>query len=314
MTPLEMSMLVMRSKTARRVFAHGLTLAALVGLPLVVPGAGPAILAPAAAQEAGAGRGAGQGAGRSGGPRAAARPAASPIRRMPDGKPDLSGVFQANAAGSNQGLEPHEAVPNTPGGRGFIIDPADGKLPYQPWARAENDSRGRPERGYDDPTAHCFPAGVPRSFYVPSPFQILQPPGYVVILYERMWWRTVPLDGRAHIPDSIRLWQGDSVGHWEGDTLVIETANLNGRSWLDELGGVVTHGARVVERLTPIDGESFRFEATVTDPAAFTRPWTLRMDMRRMSTELLEVACLEDDQDLPHLKDVRDEFRRNQKK
>lgn len=286
--------------TAGRALAHGGVLLTLLGLPLVAPTWGPAVLAPEVVAPVSAqGRG-GQ---------AAAPP---PIRRMPDGKPDLSGVFQANAPGSNQGLEPHEAVPNTPGGRGYIVDPPDGRLPYQPWARAENDARSKPERGYDDPTAHCFPAGVPRSFYVPSPFQVLQPPGYVVFLYERMWWRTVPLDARPHIADSIRLWQGDSVGRWEGDTLVIDTANLNGRSWLDELGGVITHGARVVERLTPIDGDTFRYQATVTDPASFTRPWTLGMDMRRIPSELLEVACLEDDQDLPHLKDVRDAARRKQ--
>ena len=117
-----------------------------------------------------------------------------------------------------------------------MIDPPDGKLPYQPWARAERIDRELPHRGYDDPTAHCFVAGVPRSMYTPSPYQILQPPGYVVLLFERMSWRQIPLDGRPHIPDNIRLWQGDSVGRWEGDTLVVETTNLNGKTWLNEVG------------------------------------------------------------------------------
>ena len=160
--------------------------------------------------------------------RATPAPAPTPIQRMADGRPDISGVYQADGGGANQGLEKRAATALTPGGRGVVIDPPDGMLPTQPWARAENEARRAPERGYDDPTAHCFVAGVPRSTYVPSPFQILQPPGYVVLLYERMSWRQVPLDGRAHLPDSIRLWQGDSVGHWEGDTLVIETTNLNG--------------------------------------------------------------------------------------
>jgi len=240
--------------------------------------------------------------------------AQAPLKRLPDGKPDISGVYQADGGGANQGLEKRAATALTPGGRGVVVDPADGLLPAQPWARAENEARRAPERGYDDPTAHCFVAGVPRSTYVPSPFQILQPPGYVVLLYERMSWRQVPLDGRAHLDDSIRLWQGDSVGHWEGDTLVVETKNLNGKTWLDELGGVVTHQESVVERFIPVDGASIRYEATVTDPGAYTRPWTIAMTLRRMPSELLEVACLEDDQDLPHLKDIRDAARAKAKK
>ena len=97
-------------------------------------------------------------------------------------------------------------------------------------ARGETGPLHQPGRGYDDPTAHCFAGGVPRSLYVPSPFYIIQTPTYVVILLERMSWRIVPLDGRAHLPDTIRLWQGDSLGRWEGDTLVVETTNLNGKS------------------------------------------------------------------------------------
>ena len=237
-----------------------------------------------------------------------------PIKRLPDGKPDISGVYQADAGGSNQGLERREKTALTPGGRGVVIDPPNGMLPTQPWARAENQARQAPERGYDDPTAHCFVAGVPRSIYVPSPFQIMQPPGYVLLLFERMSWRQIPLDRRQHLPDGIRLWQGDSVGRWDGDTLVVETKNLNGKTWLDELGGVITHQATVVERFIPVDGDTIRYEATVTDPAAYTRPWTIMMPLRRQSHELLEVACLEDDQDLPHLKDIRDAAREKAKK
>ena len=240
--------------------------------------------------------------------------AQAPLKRLPDGTPDISGVYQADGGGANQGLEKRAATALTPGGRGVVVDPPDGLLPMQPWARAENESRRAPERGYDDPTAHCFVAGVPRSTYVPSPFQILQPPGYVVLLYERMSWRQVPLDGRKHLDDSTRLWQGDSVGHWEGDTLVVETRNLNGKTWLDELGGIVTHQETVVERFIPVDGTNLRYEATVTDPGAYTRPWTIAMALRRMNNELLEVACLEDDQDLPHLKDIRDAARAKAKK
>ena len=174
------------------------------------------------------------------------------LRRIADGKPDLTGYYQSNAGGANYGLEQRRSeLRLTPSTRGVIIDPPDRTLPYQPWARAERINREEVYRGYDDPTAHCFVAGVPRSMYVPSPMQILQPPGYVVMLFERMSWRIIPLDGRAHIPDNIRLWQGDSVGHWEGDTLVVDTTNMNGKTWLNEVGDVVSHAEHVVERFIP---------------------------------------------------------------
>jgi len=231
------------------------------------------------------------------------------IKRMPDGKPDLQGYFMPDGGGGNYGLGKHEQDFLTPEGRGVIVDPPDGTLPMQAWAKAEAESRKAPERGYDDPTAHCFVAGVPRSMYVPSPLQILQPPGYLVILHERMSWRTIPLDGRPHLPDHLRLWQGDSIGRWEGDTLVIETTNLNGKTWLNEVGEIVSHAERVVERLTPIDVDTIHYEATVSDPLVYTRPWTIAFALNRQKDELLEVACHEDNQDLQHLKDIRNEAR-----
>jgi len=121
-----------------------------------------------------------------------------------------------------------------------------------------------------------------------------------------MSWRTVPLDGRSHIPDAIRLWQGDSVGRWEGDTLVIDTANFNGKTWLNQNGEMVSHAEHVVERLTPVDGDTIMYEATVTDPIVYTRPFTIRFPLRRQAGELLEVACHEDDVDLEHLKAIKD--------
>jgi streptogramin lyase len=230
-----------------------------------------------------------------------------PVPRMADGKPDISGYTEADAGGANWGFEPHNE-PFTPGGRGVLVDPNTGGLPYQPWARAEKEDRyTNPARGYDDPTAHCFPGGVPRALYVPSPFYIIQTRTYVVILLERMSWRIIPLDGRPHLPDTIRLWQGDSLGRWDGDTLVVETTNMNGKTWLNEVGDVISHAATVVERFTPVSPTLMQYEATVNDPIVFTRPWTIAMPLKRNPKgELLEVACLEDNQDLLHLKDVRD--------
>jgi hypothetical protein len=109
------------------------------------------------------------------------------------------------------------------------------------------------------------------------------------------------------------LWQGDSVGRWEGDTLVVETRNQNGKAWLNEVGDVVSHAATVVERFTPVSDDQVIYRATVTDPIAYTRPWTIEVPLNRQAEELLEVACHEDNGDLQHLKDVRDEFRAQQK-
>jgi hypothetical protein len=237
----------------------------------------------------------------------------SPIRRMPDGKPDLTGYYSANSGGANYGLERHDRDFLTPGTQGVVVEPPDGKLPYQDWARKERINREEPYRGYDDPTAHCFVAGVPRSMYTPSPYQILQPPGYIVMLFERMAWRQIPLDNRPHLPDNVRLWQGDSVGRWEGDTLVIDTTNLTGKAWLNEVGDVLSYAAHVVERITPMDGDTLRYQATVTDPVVYTKPWTIQMTLRRQDDELLEIACREDNGDLQHLKEVRDAYRAEHK-
>ena len=233
----------------------------------------------------------------------------SDIPRLADGTPDISGYFMADAGGANYGLEPRERQPLLPASRGQIIDPADGVMPYQDWARAERIDRAMPYRGYDDPTAHCFVGGVPRSHYVPAPFFILQPPGYVVVLHERMSWRQIPLDGRDHLPDHIRLWQGSSVGRWEGDSLIVESRNFNGKAWLNEVGDVVSHMQTVVESFTPVSPTQIIYRATMTDPIPYTRPWTMEMPFNRDNQELLEVACLEDNNDLQHLKDVRDEHR-----
>lgn len=234
-------------------------------------------------------------------PPAPAKPAAN-LRRTADGKPDLQGFYESKTPGANQGLQ---RVPEK-GRRGVIIDPPDGKLPMRPWAAAETLSRDSPERGYDDPTAHCFPAGVPRSMYVPAAYHIIQTPDYLVFLHERMSWRIIPLDGRPHLPDTLRLWQGDSVGHWEGDTLVVDTTNLNGKTWLNEGGEVISYAAHVRERFIPSGPDTVTYEATVVDPVVFTRPWTISFPLQREKFEMYESTCKETDHDLPHLKALKD--------
>jgi hypothetical protein len=236
--------------------------------------------------------------------------AAANIRRTADGKPDLQGLYQSSAGGANYGIEKHSGNGLVPGGRGVVTDPPDGKLPMQPWAVLEKVDRNRQERGYDDPTAHCFPAGVPRSMYVPSAFYIVQTPGYVMFMHERVAWRIVRLNGGPHLPDNVRLWQGDSIGHWEGDTLAIDTTNLNGKTWLNEVGEIVSYAEHVVERFTPTGPDSIRYEATITDPVVYSRPWTISFAVNRQKGDLIEVACHEEDRDLVHLKAVRDAARK----
>jgi hypothetical protein len=239
---------------------------------------------------------------------ATVKPAAN-IRRMPDDKPDLQGFYESASRGANQGLE-RRGRGGGPGrggpGSDLIVDTPDGKLPMQTWAIAEKASRNLTERGYDDPTAHCFPPGVPRSMYIPEGTQIVQTADYIVMFFERVSWRIIPLKPRPHLPDTIRLWQGDSVGHWEGDTLVVDTANLNGKTWLNEVGEIVSYAEHVVERFTPTGPDTIDYRATVTDPVVYTQPWTLAFPMRRENFQFREAACHEEDRDLPHLKALKD--------
>ncbi len=245
-------------------------------------------------------------------PAVAAPPPPAPVanlRRTPEGKPDLQGFYESSSRGANQGLERRGRGGR--GGQALIVDPPDGTLPMQPWAVEEKISRNLTERGYDDATAHCFPPGVPRAMWIPEGYEIVQTPDYIVFLHERVAWRIVPLfadshAARAHLPDNMRLWQGDSVGYWEGDTLVIDTANLNGKTWLDEGGEIVSYAEHVVERFTPAGPDTFNYAATVSDPVVYTRPWTVAFQIRREKFELREAACHEEDHDLPHLKALKD--------
>ncbi len=242
------------------------------------------------------------GSGVGGAPPVPAVAAATGIRRMPNGKPNFQGTYESRSPGANQGLEKN-GVERRP----LIIDPPGGKLPMQPWAVAERTSRLLSERGYDDPTAHCFPAGTPRSMWVPQAYEIVQTPDYLVILFERVSWRIIPLDGRAHLPEGMRLWQGDSVGHWEGDTLVVDTTNLNGKTWLNEGGEVISYAAHVVERFIPKAPDGFQYETTVTDPVVNTAPFTVSYPVALLKDwDYREAACHEEDRDLPHLKALKD--------
>jgi len=213
--------------------------------------------------------------------------------RTVDGKPDLQGFWRGQPA-ATENVEAHPKTDDDDGGPTLIVDPMDGRIPYQPWAQQQvGDNRAL----YVEPNAACFPSGVPRSMYVPTQIEIRQNAFAVVILFERAHTsRIIRTDGRAHLDSRIKLWQGDSRGRWEGNTLVVDVTNQNGRAWLDQAGHFYTEAAHMVERLTLIDADTIHYQVTIDDPNVFTRPWTMAFPLRRNRQPgfaLLEEACHE---------------------
>jgi hypothetical protein len=238
-------------------------------------------------------------------PRGQAKQAkAGPFTRLPDGKPDMQGYWQTNNFFTAFDLETHERAEfGVPAGKGVIVDPPDGKIPYQPWAAQKKKDLAE-HHMFEDPQAHCYLSGVPRQMYTPFGFQILQPPGSVVLLYEAFHsYRIIPLEARPHIPDAIRLFEGDSRGHWEGDTLVVDVTNQNEGTWFDMAGNFHSDLLHVIERYTPVDANTINYEATLEDPKVFTRPFKIAFSLGRNTEadyQQMEYACVEGEKDLQH--------------
>ena len=247
------------------------------------------------------------GQGRGGG---ASQPVAArpwPPERLPDGQPNVQGFWGAVISGTYS-LNPASSAAadferriSGPAARNpsRIIDPPDGQVPYQPWAAARQKQQAvdfehptKPE--HFDSQHRCLLPSVPRAYYQ-STFRILQPPGSVVLLWDNYHaYRVIPLDGRPHVGPNVKLWMGDGRGRWEGNTLVIDTTNLNAKFRLSVVGDFFSDKAHVVERLTFIDGNTMNYDATIDDPSVFTRPWTMRVATRRApDDELWEWACPE---------------------
>jgi len=213
--------------------------------------------------------------------------------QTPDGMPDLQGFWRGPASGT-ENVEAHPMTDDDNGGKSLIVEPADGKIPYQPWAAAaQKENRST----YVEPNVPCFPSGVPRSMYVPTQIEILQSPGYLLILFERAHtYRIIPTTSRPHAGSSIGMWMGDSRGRWEGNTLVVDVTNQNGKTWFDQAGNFHSAAARMVERFTLIDPDTIHYQVTIDDPAVFTRSWTMAFPLRRNKEKgfrLLEEACHE---------------------
>ncbi|HJT87021.1 MAG TPA: hypothetical protein VJ732_04170 [Bryobacteraceae bacterium] len=212
----------------------------------------------------------------------------APAPRLPNGRPDLSGIWEPMA---------NKYV------RNIAADLKPEDVPFQPWAKALFEQRADGSHSREDPDANCLPQGVPKIDAAPAPWKIFQTPGTVVIIYEAFTlWRQVFLDGRERDKDLNPSWLGYSVGKWDGDTLVVDTRGFNGKIWLDQLGRPSTDALHVIERFHRKDFGHMDLTITIDDPKAYTRPWTVTEPVHLLpDTELLEFICNENNRDLGHL-------------
>ena len=209
-------------------------------------------------------------------------------RRTPDGHPDLQGRWGGSSSGDD--IEETENIDaTTPAWESYVSNPPDGKIPYQPWAKAEhlkyraNLDRGWPgetgKRLYMDPQVFCLKS-VPR--YAQRGFELTQTPGYVTIMLNwGHYYRVIPTDNRPRPASKARFWLGISRGHWEGETLVVNVTNFNAKMWLDSVGNFVSENETLEERFTLVSANDLNYEVIITDPSVLTQPMTLTYRLRR---------------------------------
>lgn len=225
--------------------------------------------------------------------------------RTPDGQPNLNGIWQAlntanwnlEAHGSRQGLVLElGAIGAEPGGLGVV---EGGTIPYLPAATAKK-KENYENRLKLDPEVKCYLPGVPRATYMPYPFQIFQSDKAIAIAYEYDGaFRNIYMKDPGPAPTDT--WMGQSVGHWEKDTLVVDVTGLDERTWFDRAGNYHSDALHVVERYTPMGPDILQYEATIEDPKVFSRPWKISMPLYRhveKNAQLLEFKCVEFVEDL----------------
>jgi hypothetical protein len=231
----------------------------------------------------------------------------APAPKTADGHPDFSGVWDRGQVPGAPPPVPGNTfgVPPPPGPRPFQSLPSlfpDG-LPLLPWA-AELRKQRLAEHSKDHPDAHCLPLNPIQLHSHNQPRKVIQKPGLIVILYEANdGIRQILMDGRP-LPDNDAdpWWYGYSIGHWEGDTLVVQTTGFREPGWIDEEGTPITSAGRLTERFRRLNYGVLEIEITVDDPKTFTRPWTYKLDQRLMpDTELIEFVCLENNTSPKHL-------------
>lgn len=220
--------------------------------------------------------------------------------RTPDGRPDISGIWQAmNEA--NWNVEAHPAAPAAVNANGamFAIPPGagvveGGEIPYLPEARKKQQENFA-DRLKRDPENKCYMGGIPRATYMPYPFQIVQNPKTILFAYEYAGAvRSVNMAAPTNPPADS--WMGWSNGKWEGDTLVIDVKGLNDQTWFDRAGNFHSDALHVVERYSPRSSDTLNYEATIEDPKTFSRPWKISMPLYRRvekDAHLMEFKCVE---------------------
>lgn len=225
-----------------------------------------------------------------------------PIPRAPDGKPDLTGTWQAGGVSitGEDGAPPLHPLP-----------PIDNHpIERQPLSyKPEFDAKRKALTTLDDPTLYCLLPGVPRIQTMPMPLEIVQTPKEVVILYESFRaWRRIPIVDKVEHPDDlVPTWMGDSVGHWDGDTLVVDTVGFNDKTWIGGTGSIHTEQMHVVERYTLNNDGSMTWTATVEDPGALTKPYKTGANFRApVDVRVEEYECIENNPDPGHMKKAKE--------
>jgi len=231
--------------------------------------------------------------------------ASDQIPRLPSGKPDFSGIWQTTSS-ADFDLEPHAGRRDAPPGKGVVEGDS---IPYLPEALAQR-QRNFERRTALDPRLKCWVLGVPRSVYYPEPFQIFQRDRDLTLLHQfGHQVRTIYTNGSKHPLDGEQgFFLGDSRGHWEGDTLVVDVADFIDLTWLDRAGNFHSDRLHVVERWKYLDANTIEYHATLEDPEVYSRPWSLKVNLfrdRDPNAQLIEDYCftLEYEQYYPPKKD-----------
>jgi hypothetical protein len=217
------------------------------------------------------------------------------------GQPNINGVWQAMGS-ANWNLEAHSAealkgfwqlgsLAAIPAGQS-VID-GDGKVPYKPEALAKRDAN-RAAWPASDPETKCYLPGIPRATYMPYPFQVVQGGGNILFVYSYATSNRIVYMSNHQQPP-VDSWMGWSNGHWDGDTLVVETNGFNDSTWFDRAGNYHSGALKVTERFVPVDDTHLSYSATIDDPTVFTRTWTISMALYRdvdPKAEVLEFKCV----------------------
>ncbi len=223
----------------------------------------------------------------------------APAPKTSEGKADLSGVWWVRPDGAENavsGLPPKYLL-------NLGADLKPGEMTMLPWAAAFTREQFM-ALGKNHPVSKCLPPGVPLSYTTPVPFKIVQTADLVVILYEYSnSFRQVFMDGRALPSDPQPTWVGYSIGRWDGDALVVETAGFNDKTWLDGVGHPHTEALRVTERLHRRDFGHLEMQITIDDPKAYVKPWTAAIPAELLTnTDVMEYVCNENEKSLQHMK------------